>query len=93
MPPTGWRKAAALRATLLIVVKTSIYLPEELKRDLEQLAERTGRSEAEITREALETFVAARSRPRPRGGLWRSTDGRSAAEDERMLAQLGFGEE
>lgn len=38
--------------------KSSIYLPDELKRALGELAARTGRSEADLIRHAIERFVA-----------------------------------
>jgi precorrin-2/cobalt-factor-2 C20-methyltransferase len=40
------------------VHKSSIYLPEELKRALGQLAARSGRSEADLIRHAIERLVA-----------------------------------
>ena len=45
---------------------TTIALPTELKRALELLARRTGRTQAEIIWEALETYVAQNAMPLPR---------------------------
>lgn len=45
--------------------KTTIYLPEALKRNIERIAEREGTSEAEIIREAVTTAVARRAVPAP----------------------------
>jgi len=50
------------------MLKTTVYLTQPLKERIERLAERTGRSEAEVIRNALEEYTA-RERPRPRGGL------------------------
>ena len=46
--------------------KTTVYLPDELKRSLEQMASDEGRSEAELIRSAIQTAVQQRERPRPR---------------------------
>ncbi len=43
--------------------KSSIYLPDELKRDLASLAVRTGRSEAVLIRQAIERLLAVSDSP------------------------------
>ncbi|MEQ1698609.1 MAG: SAM-dependent methyltransferase [Ilumatobacteraceae bacterium] len=43
--------------------KSSIYLPDELKRDLADLATRTGRSEADLIRHAIEGLLAVAGTP------------------------------
>lgn len=68
-----------------MTVKTTLYLPEELKRAVEQEAARTGQSEAEVIRQAI---TAAVTRPRPRGGLFEAEPFAERAEE--LLA--GFGE-
>ena len=45
--------------------KTTIYLPEDLKRNIERVAEREGTSEAEIIRDAVATALARRWVPEP----------------------------
>lgn len=50
------------------MVKTTVYLPESLKRGVERLAQDRGLSEAEFIRESLANAVAG-SRPRPRQGF------------------------
>lgn len=45
--------------------KSSIYLPDELKRDLGELAARTGRSEADLIRHAIERLLAISDTPAP----------------------------
>jgi len=47
------------------VKRTTIYLPDDLKRQLEQAARREGRTEADVIREALADALASRERPRP----------------------------
>jgi len=46
--------------------KTTIYLPDALKRDIERVAESERRSEADVIRDAVETAIAARRPPEPR---------------------------
>jgi predicted transcriptional regulator len=45
-------------------METTIQLPPDVQRELKALADRTGRSEAEIVLEAVEHFLASRRRPR-----------------------------
>ncbi len=49
-----------------MTAKTTIYLPEELKRAVEREARRRGESEAEVIRRAI---AAAVVRPLPRDGI------------------------
>ncbi len=70
------------------MLKTTIYLPEDLKRKVTLRAEREGRSEAEVIRAAIEAAVGE-ERPRPRGGLFSSGDPIGDRIDEFMK---GFGE-
>jgi len=46
--------------------KTTVYLPDELKDSLERLSASSGRSEAEIIREALVQIVREATPPKPR---------------------------
>ena len=46
--------------------KTTIYLPEELKYDIERVAGCDGRSEADVIREAVEVAMEKRKYPEPR---------------------------
>jgi len=46
--------------------KTTIYLPEELKRQVETAAKLDGSSEAEIIRQAVEEAMRKRVPPKPR---------------------------
>ena len=45
------------------MIKTTLYLPDDLKRALERRAEEEGRPEAEIVREALRTMLTTKLRP------------------------------
>ncbi|HZQ02946.1 MAG TPA: CopG family transcriptional regulator [Gaiellaceae bacterium] len=71
--------------------KTTVYLPDELKRALELAAESTGRSEAELIREGVQEVVAKQSPPRPRIPLFRSGNPTLARRVDGLLE--GFGEE
>jgi Arc/MetJ-type ribon-helix-helix transcriptional regulator len=46
--------------------KTTIYLPDELKKAVEQVAEHERTSEAMVIRDAIQTAVDARRVPEPR---------------------------
>ena len=70
-------------------MKTTVYLPEELKRRLEALARTRETSEAALIREAVEHLVS-QSRPRPRLGMFRSGDPTLAERVDEELAK-GFG--
>jgi predicted transcriptional regulator len=68
-----------------VTQKTTIYLPDQLKADVEHEARRRGVSEAEVIRQAIATVV---SHPCPRAGI---IEGEAIAErSEELLG--GFGE-
>jgi len=70
--------------------KTTVYLPEDLKRRLGRLARRRGRSEAALIREALERLTADETPPRPRLPLIHGDDPHLAERVDEALR--GFGE-
>lgn len=72
------------------MVKTTLYLPEDLKQRLEQAARQDRRSEAELIREAISESLSRREPPRPRLPLFASGDPDWAANADAHLA--GFGE-
>jgi hypothetical protein len=74
------------------MVKTSVYLPEELKERLAEAARTSGESEATIIRSALEQWLAAmlRPRPSPHWGKVGFTDPELADMVDEILAD-GFG--
>ena len=65
--------------------KTTIYLPHDLKKAVEQEAERRGMSEAEVIRRAVAQAV---TRPQPQPGLFH---GEAIASRVDELLE-GFGE-
>jgi hypothetical protein len=73
------------------VKRTTIYLPEELKRRLERAARAESRTEADIIREALAEALGARTPPRPHLPVFAPT-GRESDWAERADEHLeGFG--
>ncbi len=73
--------------TMPRMLKTTVYLTQPLKERIERLAERTGRSEAEVIRSALEEYTV-RERPRPRLGIFSAPP-----IDDWDEAMRGFGED
>jgi hypothetical protein len=70
--------------------KTTVYLPEELKRTLAHVARAKGRSEAELIREAVRLITEPHVCPEPVLPLFESgAPGLSEDVDE---ALAGFGE-
>lgn len=45
--------------------KTTVYIPREMQASLKALAKRTGRSQADLMREALELYVRGQQRQLP----------------------------
>ena len=77
-------------APYVVLTKTTVYLPDELKRDLERLAAASGRSEAQLIRDAVAALTSSAPRPRPRARLF---DGGDPALSERVDEALrGFGD-
>ncbi len=74
------------------MVKTTVYLPEELKAAVERAAAAEGRSEAELIREAIRRAVADRAGQRPRIPLVAEPlgDPTAAGRVDELLA--GFGQ-
>jgi ribbon-helix-helix CopG family protein len=69
--------------------KTTVYVPEELKRSLARAAAARGCSEAELIREALRAVTTHSAPPHPHLPLFRSGKPRLAERVDDALA--GFG--
>jgi hypothetical protein len=69
--------------------RTTIYLPNDLKRVLEHAAAARGCTEAEFVREAIRALTADTAPPRPRLPLFKSGKPRLAERIDAALA--GFG--
>jgi hypothetical protein len=70
--------------------KTTVYIPDEIKRALSRVAASRGVSEAELIREALEALTSQSTPPRPRLPLFKSGKPGLAEHVDKSLA--GFGE-
>lgn len=78
------------------MVKTTLYVPEELKQAVDRLARVKGVSEAELIRTALATYVSYEEPPRPDFPLLPSRQGPGTSDDanrvDELLAETGFAE-
>jgi len=77
----------ATGGTIYGMVKTTLYLPDELKAKLTRAAVRRGEPEAEVIRKALRKELES-ERPRPRGGLFAGAEPIADRVDELLS---GFG--
>jgi hypothetical protein len=68
--------------------KTTVYLPDELKRSLEFEAADRRVSEADLIREAIRALVGGTGGGLPPGGVFRGGTGLARAVDENLA---GFG--
>ena len=72
------------------MLKTTVYLPDNLKQRIERVAEEQGRSEADIIRAAIEQYTAGHH-PRPTLPLFAA--GEIAPIEDWDEAMRGFGED
>jgi ribbon-helix-helix CopG family protein len=72
------------------VVKTTVYLPDDVKAALGREAARTNTSEADLIRTAITRLLGLGARPRPRFGQYEGAS-LTVEEMDEALAQ-GFGE-
>jgi hypothetical protein len=70
--------------------KTTVYIPDDLKREVGRLAQLRGVTEAELVREALRSLTSRALPPSPRLPLFESGKPELADDIDRALA--GFGE-
>jgi len=61
-----------VNGTIYVVHRTTIYLPDDLKANLERKAAETGRTEADIVRDGIRLALAQLTPPAPRSGLFDS---------------------
>jgi len=71
--------------------KTTVYLPDDLKRALGRMAAESRRSEADLLREAVATLTMGAGAPAPRLPLFRAQGPSIAGNIDDALA--GFGRE
>jgi len=70
--------------------KTTVYIPDDLKREVGRLAVLRGVTEAELVRQALRSLTAGSLPPRPRLPLFES--GKPGLADDIDSGLAGFGE-
>ena len=75
--------------TMYGMFKTTLYLPDDLKRAVERTARARGCSEAVVVREALRQFTSIFQAPRPKLPLFSSGKPRLAERVDEALR--GFG--
>ena len=86
----GHGRCHAMYGIVYGMQKTTVYIPDDLKRALGQLAALRGTSEAELIREALRSLTAAATAPKPILPLFQSGKPRLAEGVDRALS--GFGQ-
>ncbi len=72
----------------MAMYKTTVYLPDDLKAELERTAAETRRSEADIIREGIRLAIAQHLPPAPRSGIFDGDPELSERVDELLT---GFG--
>ncbi len=77
--------------TMYGMVKTTVYLPEELKAALARVAAQRSISEAKLIREALRDKVSAASAARPRVAIFTEGLGDETASERVDDLLAGFG--
>ena len=70
--------------------ETTVYLPDDMKAELQRLATETGRSEADLIREGIRLALAQHEPPAPRSGLFDSGVHDVSGRAEELLE--GFGQ-
>lgn len=73
------------------MMKTTVYLPDELKTALERAAAETGCSEADLIREGVRLALARRASPAPTIGVFASGWPDASERVDELLA--GFGQQ
>ena len=84
-----WGASLFMDGMMYGMQKTTVYIPEDVKRALGQVAAARGVSEAELIREALHTLTSQTTPPRPRLPLFKSGKPGLAEGVDKALA--GFG--
>lgn len=77
--------------TIYGMMKTTVYLPEDLKASLQRVAAERGRSEAELIREAIRALVGERMPAKPKVPLVAAPLGDPTASERVDELLDGFG--
>ncbi len=73
----------------MAMVKTTVYVPDALKAELERVASDTGASEADLIREGVRLVLARQVPPAPTIGILVSSDPHFAEHVDEHLADFG----
>jgi hypothetical protein len=73
--------------TMSIVEKTTVYLDADLRRELQVLARRTGRPQAELIRQALAEYVGRQAKPSLPSFIGAFAVGGDAGQDKRRYRE------
>ena len=84
-------KDPVYRVECMAMSKTRVYLPDDLKAELERVAAETGRSEADLIREGIRLALAQHLPPPPTIPIFVSADPQFAERVDEHLA--GFGKQ
>lgn len=71
------------------MVKSTVYLPEDLKKELERVAQARSVSEAQLIREGVRSIVNHHTPPHPRIPLFVSDDPTLSERADELLKGLG----
>ena len=91
MAPTH-RGTHSRYGTVYGVKKTTLYLPDDLKKALRRFAKENGKTEAEVVRAALRKMLEGAARPRPRVPLTGEGLGDPTFAENVDKHLIGFGE-
>ncbi len=72
------------------VHRTTVYIPDDVKAELEKAAAETGRTEADLIREGIRLALARVNPPAPRSGIFASGDPHLSERVDQILDD-GFG--
>jgi hypothetical protein len=75
----------------MVMFKTTLYMPDELKAELVRLAAETGRSESELIREGIRLMLAQHPSPAPHSAIFASGQPDLSERVDELLQ--GFGKE
>jgi metal-responsive CopG/Arc/MetJ family transcriptional regulator len=70
----------------MAMLKTTVYLPDDLKAELDRVAAETGRSASDLIREGIRLALTRYAPPAPRIGIFVSGDPHFAENADEHLA-------
>jgi len=70
--------------------RTAVYIPDDVKAELERVAAETGRTEADLIREGIRLALAQVTPPAPQSGIFASGDPHLSERVDELL-DAGFG--